>query len=610
MNERTDYLNQFRINIIRFENYEMFQSQEVFSPFLNAKQYNAIDNKKMHRSQDWRKFKKMKKIFLILGLALSISASKAQMLGKNQVNSRADSLRGTLTPLRTCYDINYYHLDVKIDLEQRAVSGSNEFAFTATQDFKKLQFDLFSNLKIEKVVYKGNELAVSREYNAVFLTFPKTIKKGTKDRFTVFYSGNPTVARNAPWDGGLIFKKDSAGNPFVSVACQGLGASVWWPNKDHQSDEVDSMLISISVPKELQEISNGRLRSIVDEPGGYKQHNWFVSNPINNYDVTFYIGKYAHWTDSYAGENGKLSLDFWALQVDSAKARPHWDADVKPMIKCFEYWFGPYPWYKDGYKLVQAPHLGMEHQSAVAYGNQFKKGYLGRDLSGTGHGLKWDFITVHESGHEWFGNSITAKDIADMWIHEGFTNYSEVLFTECTESKAAANEYAIGLQKTIRNDVPIIGPYGVNKEGSGDMYPKGANLIHTIRQLINNDEKFRAILRGLSKTFYHKTVTTDEIERYISTKSGIKLNKVFDQYLRYTKIPVLEYKINNGLLSYRWVSDVKEFDMPVRVTLKEGAYSLIKPTNNWKTIKLGSTINADNFKNDPLFYISIKKSSD
>ena len=552
----------------------------------------------------------MKKIFLILGLALSISASKAQMLGKNQVNSRADSLRGTLTPLRTCYDINYYHLDVKIDLEQRAVNGSNEFAFTATQDFKKLQFDLFSKLKIEKVVYKGNELTVSREYNAVFITFPKTIKKGTKDRFTVFYSGNPTVARNAPWDGGLIFKKDSAGNPFVSVACQGLGASVWWPNKDHQSDEVDSMLISISVPKELQEISNGRLRSIVDKPGGYKQHNWFVSNPINNYDVTFYIGKYAHWTDSYGGENGKLSLDFWALQVDSAKARPHWDADVKPMIKCFEYWFGPYPWYKDGYKLVQAPHLGMEHQSAVAYGNQFKKGYLGRDLSGTGYGLKWDFITVHESGHEWFGNSITAKDIADMWIHEGFTNYSEVLFTECTESKAAANEYAIGLQKTIRNDVPIIGPYGVNKEGSGDMYPKGANLIHTIRQLINNDEKFRAILRGLSKTFYHKTVTTDEIERYISTKSGIKLNKVFDQYLRYTKIPVLEYKINNGLLSYRWVCDVKEFDMPVRVTLKEGAYSLIKPTNNWKTIKLGSTINADNFKNDPLFYISIKKSSD
>jgi aminopeptidase N len=549
----------------------------------------------------------MKKLLTLLYIALSIASANAQMLGKNQVNSRADSLRGTLTPLRTCYDINYYHLDVKIDIDQKSVAGSNEFVFTATQDFNKLQFDLFDNLKVEKVVYNNTALKFSREYNAVFVTFPKTIKKGSKDRFTVFYSGNPRVAKNAPWDGGFIFKKDSAGNPFVSVACQGLGASVWWPNKDHQSDEVDSMLISISVPNTLQEISNGRLRNTVDKPDGYKQYNWFVSNPINNYDVSFYIGKYAHWKDSYDGENGKLSIDYWALQVDSAKARPHWDADVKPMLKCFEYWFGPYPWYKDGYKLVQAPHLGMEHQSAVAYGNQFKKGYLGRDLSGTGHGLKWDFITVHESGHEWFGNNITTKDLADMWVHEGFTNYSETLFTECTDSKASGSEYLIGIRKGISNDIPIIGPYGVNKEGSGDMYPKGANLIHNIRQLINNDEKFRQILRGLNKTFYHKTVTTAQIENYIAQQSGLKLDKVFDQYLRHTNIPLLEYKIENGTLSYRWITDVKGFDMPVRVTLKDGVYSLIKPTNNWKTIKVDASITAENFKNDPAFYINIKK---
>ncbi|WP_231425924.1 M1 family metallopeptidase [Pedobacter sp. Leaf250] len=549
----------------------------------------------------------MKKLFTILSLALSIASANAQMLGKNQVNSRADSLRGTLTPLRTCYNINYYHLDVKIDIDQKSVAGSNEFAFTATQDFSKLQFDLFDNLKIEKIVYKDSELKFTREYNAVFVSFPKTIKKGTKDKFTVFYSGNPRVAKNAPWDGGFIFKKDSTGNPFVSVACQGLGASVWWPNKDHQSDEVDSMLISISVPNTLQEISNGRLRNTVDKPDGYKQYNWFVSNPINNYDVSFYIGKYAHWTDSFDGENGKLSIDYWALQVDSAKARPHWDADVKPMLKCFEYWFGPYPWYKDGYKLVQAPHLGMEHQSAVAYGNQFKKGYLGRDLSGTGHGLKWDFITVHESGHEWFGNNITTKDIADMWVHEGFTNYSETLFTECTDSKASGSEYLIGIRRGISNDIPIIGPYGVNKEGSGDMYPKGANLIHNIRQLINNDEKFKQILRGLNKTFYHKTVTTAEIENYIAKQSGLKLDKVFDQYLRYTKIPVLEYKVNNGTLSYRWITDVKGFDMPVRVTLKDGIFSLIKPTNDWKSIKVDASITTENFKNDPAFYINLKK---
>ncbi|MFD2284642.1 M1 family peptidase [Pedobacter petrophilus] len=549
----------------------------------------------------------MKKIIILFALALGISTANAQMLGKNQINASADSLRGTLTPLRTCYDINYYHLDVKIDLDQQSVAGSNEFAFTAIQDFTKLQFDLFDNLKIEKVVYQGQNLPFTREYNAVFVTFPKAIKKGSKDKFTVFYAGNPVVAKNAPWDGGFIFKKDSAGNPFVSVACQGLGASVWWPNKDHQSDEVDSMLISISVPETLQEISNGRLRNTVTKPNGYKQYNWFVSNPINNYDVTFYIGKYAHWQDSYAGENGNLSIDYWALQVDSAKARPHWNADVKPMLKCFEYWFGPYPWYKDGYKLVQAPHLGMEHQSAVAYGNKFMKGYLGRDLSGTGHGLKWDFITIHESGHEWFGNNITSKDIADMWIHEGFTNYSETLFTECTDSKQSGSEYVIGIRQGIENDIPIIGPYGVNKEGSGDMYPKGANLIHTIRQLINNDEKFRQILRGLNKTFYHKTVTTAEIENYISKQSGLKLDKVFDQYLRHASIPVLAYKINNGVLSYRWITDVKNFDMPVRVTLKAGGYTLIQPKNEWKTIKIDQSVTADNFKNDPQFYIKTKK---
>ncbi|WP_316801897.1 M1 family metallopeptidase [Pedobacter nototheniae] len=548
----------------------------------------------------------MKKLLFLLALSLSLSSVRAQMLGKDQPNSRADSLRGTLTPLRTCYDINYYHLDVKIDIDQKFISGSNEFAFTATQDFNKLQFDLFANLKVEKVVYQGTELTFTREYNAVFVTFPKTIKKGSKEKFTVFYSGNPVIAKRPPWDGGFIFKKDADGNPWVSVACQGFGASCWWPNKDHQSDEVDSVLISISVPKGLQDISNGKLRSTVEKPDGYTQYNWFVSNPINNYSVTFYIGKYAHWQDSYAGENGNLSIDYWSLKADSAKARPHWDADVKPMLKCFEYWFGPYPFYKDGYKLVQAPHLGMEHQSAVAYGNQFKQGYLGRDLSGTGHGLKWDFITIHESGHEWFGNNITSKDIADMWIHEGFTNYAEVLFTECTENKTAGNEYAVGLQKIISNDIPVIGPYGVNKEGSGDMYPKGANLVHTIRQLINNDEKFRQLLRGLNKTFYHKTVTTAEIENYIAKQSGLKLDKVFDQYLRHTQIPMLEYKVKSGILSYRWVTDVKGFDMPVRVTLKDGTYSLIKPTNDWKTIKVDAAITASTFKTDPQFYIKSK----
>ena len=549
----------------------------------------------------------MKRIYLLIFAPFLFSSSQAQLTVPKASYTKADTLRGLLTPLRTCYDINYYHLDVKIDLEDKSVSGSNKFSFTATQDFTKLQFDLFENLKIDKILYKNTELPYTRAFGAVFITFPKTIKKGSKDNFTVFYHGNPTIARNPPWDGGFIFKKDKSGNPFVSVACQGLGASVWWPNKDHQSDEVDSMLISISIPKDLDGVSNGRLRSVVDLPNGNRQHNWFVANPINNYTVSFYIGKYAHWTDTYMGENGPLTLDFWALQEDSAKARPHWDADVKPMMKAFEHWFGPYPWYKDGYKLVQAPHLGMEHQSAVAYGNQFKKGYLGRDLSGTGHGLKWDFITIHETGHEWFANNITTKDIADMWVHEGFTTYSEVLFTEFTQGKKAGNEYAIGLRRGIGNRSPIIGPYNVNKEGDGDMYPKGANLIHTIRQLIDDDEKFRQILRGLNKEFYHQTTTSAQVENYIAKQSGLKLDKVFDQYLRYSKIPVLEYHIKNGVLNYRWLTDVKGFDMPVKVTLKTGNFSLIYPTNHWKNTKIDASVSTDNFKTEPNFYVNTKK---
>ena len=312
-----------------------------------------------------------KRTLSAMALACLIQASASgQVLHKEEQNTRADTLRGMLTPLRTCYDINYYHLDVKIDIDNRSVSGSNKFVFTATDTFNKLQFDLFANLNIDRVVYKGKDIPFTREFNAVFVTFPTAIKKGSKAEFTVYYGGKPQVANRPPWDGGFIFRKDEAGNPFVSVACQGLGASVWWPNKDHQSDEVDSMMISISAPRDLQEISNGRLRSRVEKPDGYIQHNWFVSNPINNYDVSFYIGKYSHWTDTYKGEEGPLTIDYWALKQDSTKARAHWEADTKPMLKSFEHWFGPYPWYKDGYKLVQAPHLGMEHQSAVAYGNQ------------------------------------------------------------------------------------------------------------------------------------------------------------------------------------------------------------------------------------------------
>jgi aminopeptidase N len=546
----------------------------------------------------------MKRLILTFLIFLLFFTSKAQV--SKTIYTKADSLRGMLTPLRTCYDINFYHLDVKINIDDQSISGSNEISFTATQDFTKLQFDLFENMKVQKVVYQDNELKFTREFNAVFVAFPASVKKGSKEKFTVFYSGKPVIAKRPPWDGAFIFKKDKSGKPWVSVACQGFGASSWWPNKDHQSDEVDSMLISVSIPKGLKEISNGRLKSIVSKDDGYNQYNWFVSNPINNYDVTFYIGDYAHWTDSFDGEKGKLSIDYWSLKEDSTLARPHWDADVKRMLKSFEHWFGPYPFYEDGYKLVEAPHLGMEHQSAVAYGNNFKMGYLGKDLSGTGLGLKFDFITIHESGHEWFGNNITSKDIADMWIHESFTNYSEALFLESYYGKAASTAYVAGIRKIISNDIPIIGPYNINKEGSGDMYPKGANMIHTIRQLIGNDEKFRNVLRGLNQTYYHKTVTTAEIEHYISRKTGLKLNQVFDQYLRHTQIPTLAYKIENNVLSYRWTNTIPNFNMPLKVTLTKDSFAWITPDMTWKSIKVDSKINTQNFKANPNFYVLLQ----
>ena len=538
-------------------------------------------------------------------LCLIAVCSQAQLLQPKTTFTRADSLRGMLTPLRTCYDINYYHLNVKVDIEQKFISGSNEFRFTAMQDFKQLQFDLFADLKIEKVVFHGKDLPFTREFNAVFITFPNTIKRGIKEAFTVYYSGNPRVAKRAPWDGGFAFTKDTEGKPWVATACEGLGASVWWPNKDHLSDEVDSMLISISVPKGLKDVSNGRLRKITELKDGYTRFDWIVKNPINNYDVEANIGNYVHFDDAFTGEKGKLTLDFWVLPENLDKAKKQFGENVKPMLTAFEHWFGPYPFYKDGYKLIETPYLGMEHQSGVAYGNHYQNGYLGRDLSGTGWGLKWDFIVVHESGHEWFGNNITMKDAADMWIHESFTNYSESLFIEQQFGKQAGQEYVHGLRRAIQNDEPIIGPYNVNKEGSGDMYYKGANLLNMVRTIINNDEKWREILRGLNKTFYHQTVTTEQIVGYINQQSGLNLTSVFDQYLRYKNIPTLEFRFQDKQLLGRWIADVDVFKMPVKIKVKGGKYQFFDLGTSFTPINLPAATK-DNLEVDTFnYYIGV-----
>ena len=507
-----------------------------------------------------------------------------------------DTLRGSITPERAWWDLNYYHLDIEVKPDEKFISGSNLIRYKVLEEKKILQIDLQPPLKIEKVTQDGIVLKVTSNGNAHFVKLKKKQQKGVYNEIVIQYSGHPKEAKNAPWDGGFSWKKDNNGNHFVATSCQGLGASAWWPNKDHMYDEVDSMTISVKVPKGLMNVSNGRLLKVEESTNTY---HWFVANPINNYGVNVNIADYVHFGKTYDGENGPLTMDYYVLPENLVKARGHF-IDATKMMKAFEHWFGPYPFYKDGYKLVEVPYLGMEHQSSVTYGNKYQMGYLGRDLSETGWGLKFDFIIIHESGHEWFANNITYKDIADMWLHEGYTAYSESLYLDYNFGKKAASDYIIGTRSFIRNDRPVIGHYNVNKQGSGDMYYKGANMLHTLRQLVKNDKKWRQILRGMNKKFYHQTLTTAQIENYISDRSGKDLSAFFDQYLRTTMVPVLEYKIDGHTIKYRYTQVVEGFEMPVRVFVDKKA-KWITPSVGWKTEKLEG--NLSKLTIDPNFYI-------
>ncbi|MCK8522940.1 M1 family metallopeptidase [Aquimarina sp. D1M17] len=538
----------------------------------------------------------MNKLYLYLITTCIVST----MFAQETKFSKQDTLRGSITPERIWWDLTYYHLDIKVDPDQKTISGKNTIQYRVLKPHQKIQIDLQPPLKIEKVLQDNKELVVTSDGNAHFITLVKDQEKNKVNAIEVYYSGKPREAVNAPWDGGISWKKDTNGKHFIASSCQGLGASVWWPNKDHMYDEVDSLLISVNVPKELMNISNGRLRKIEELDDDTKTFHWFVNNPINNYGVNINIGDYVHFGEKYEGEKGTLDMDYYVLKDNLEKAKKQFK-DAPKMMKAFEHWFGPYPFYEDSFKLVEVPYLGMEHQSSVTYGNKYKNGYLGRDLSGSGWGLKFDFIIIHEAGHEWFANNITHKDAADMWIHEGFTAYSENLFLDYYHGKKASAEYVIGTRRNIQNDRPIIGTYNVNQEGSSDMYYKGANMLHTLRQLIEDDEKWRSILRGLNKDFYHQTVTTKQIEDYISKATNIDLTEFFNQYLRTTKIPVLEYTFKNGELNYRYTNIVEKFNMPVRIFVDENPY-WIHPNAKWQTKSFkGNTIQIDTN-----FYVNIK----
>ncbi|BDB53293.1 M1 family metallopeptidase [Flavobacterium ammonificans] len=501
--------------------------------------------------------------------------------------TRQDSLRGSITKERSWWDLKKYHLDIKVNPADSTIVGSNTIDYQVVDKFNIMQIDLQEPMQITKIVQDGINLKYQREGNVYYAYLAANQNRGENKQITVFYGGKPKIAVNPPWDGGITWKKDENGKSFIASSCQGLGASVWWPNKDHMYDEAESMLISVNVPKGLMNISNGRLIGTKPLKDNTTTYTWQVNNPINNYGVNINIGDYVAFSEKYKGEKGILDCQYYVLRNNLAKAKKQFQ-DVPKMLKAFEHWFGPYPFYEDSYKLVEVPYLGMEHQSSVTYGNGYQNGYRGRDLSGTGWGLKFDFIIIHESGHEWFANNITYKDIADMWIHESFTNYSESLFVEYYYGKEAGAAYVRGTRKNIQNDKPIIGQYDVNNEGSGDMYYKGGNMLHTIRQIINNDEKWRQILRGLNSTFYHQTVTTQQIENYISEQAGIDLTPVFNQYLRDTRVPTLEYYFKEKQLVYRWINCVDGFTLPVQIDLN-GKLLRIQPTNEWKVLTVATT---------------------
>lgn len=549
-----------------------------------------------------------KNYFLLLFFVFTTGVISAQ---KKTAFTHADTLRGSLNEERNWWDVMRYDISITPDFKNKFTSGSNIITYKVVEADhpNRMQIDLMKPLEIDSIISDtGASLKFSREGDLYHVqTFTQT--KGSRHSISIYFSGNPHEAIRAPWDGGWTFTTDKKGRPWMTVTCQGLGASVWYPNKDHQSDEPDEgASLKMTVPHELTAVANGRLIEKKQTTNGTTSYTWEVVNPISNYTIIPYIGHYAHFDGKYAGLKGNLDLDYWVLDYNLEKARDYFPSEVKHMLESFEYWFGPYPFYEDGYKLVETEHTGMEHQSAVAYGNHYAGGYRGRDASGTGIGLLWDFIIVHESGHEWFGNNITSNDLADMFLHESFTNYSETLYIDYRYGEEAANDYNFGIRSGIQNDKPIIPAYGVNAQGSGDMYPKGGNMLHTIRHSIDNDKLFRNILAGVNGEFYHKTIDADEVLDYISRKAGFDYSQVFSQYLTTTQIPELEIFRNpeGGKVHYKWTNCLEGFNLPL--VLKGGGNTMkIFPTEQWKTVEVTPE---EQFLFDPLriekmYYIKV-----
>lgn len=528
----------------------------------------------------------IKKVLCSAFLFVFFTLSAQQPLGKKEF-TRAETLRGGLRPARTGYDVTFYNLTVEFIPLEKSIKGRSAIHFKATDNIEILQVDLAEELTIDSVLYHEGRVPFMREYGAVYVPLPQKMALRQQDSIVVYYRGQPKVAKHAPWDGGFVWSYDEAQNPWIAVACEGLGASSWWACKDHPSDEPDSLQITCIVPADLQAICNGNLRSETAVNETQKAYTWFVSYPINLYNVTFNIGKYTHIHDDLMySDSSHLDLDYYVMPYNEAKARKHFE-QVKPMLLCYEKYLGKYPFPKDGYALVETPYLGMEHQSAIAYGNGYKTGYAGRDHSGIG--LDFDYIIIHESGHEWWGNSVSCADMADMWIHESFCTYTEAIYVEHFYGKEKAMQYINANRKRVGNKAPIQGVYGGNSEGDGDMYLKGSLMLNSIRATINNDALWWQIIKGIADTtFKHQTVNADEIIHYIEWKSGKKLEPIFNQYLKHTKPPKLHYQVRkigkkDYGFSYYWEADEKDFNMPVIVEADGQTYHLPALTDKYST---------------------------
>lgn len=526
---------------------------------------------------------KLPLLFLFLFILVAPAASQRDFYESLEF-TYADTLRGMLRPERTCYDVTFYEIDISIDPRRRYISGYVDIHYRALRDFERLQIDLFANMSIRSIEWNGMELPYERQFNAVFVQFPKQAE-GVRSCFRVNYEGQPHTATRPPWDGGFVWARDGKNNPWAAVACEGFGASSWWPNKDHLSDEPDSLSIRVAVPDPLICVSNGNPRGTKALDNGFTRYDWFVSYPINNYNVTVNIGHYAHFSDVYTAADGdKLSLDYYVLHENLEKAKKHF-TQVPQTLACFEQYFGKYPFWNDGFALVETPYLGMEHQSAIAYGNRYQRGYLGGMIP---RHMNWDYIIVHETGHEYFGNSVSCNDLSEMWIHESFTTYMEALFVECAYNYEEAVDYLAGQRAMIANREPILGPPHVNFDhwDYSDHYYKGAWLLHTLRHAIGKDETWFDLLRAFYEQHAIGHATTADFIRLAESKSGLELDAVFEQYLWYPSIPTLEYKLvkkgKNLAVTFRWNADVKGFNLPVWIG-QPGQWQSVAPTDQWQT---------------------------